>query len=324
MQAASSEEVEEDPHIVDERKLFYVGATRAKELLVVGTADIVEKRGDGPSRFLKEMLGDKLNDIARTSRENLAAVESGALPSEPRARLGYGDIAYFLQCPIRYKFASVYGIEPLREDPLGFGANVHRALSRLHHRVLAGEPAAAIDLDDLVRSAWSYSEDNETLRSAQAAAVQQLRRYVAEHEPTFTALSMVDAGFTLEFPGFEITGKVDLVRRRGDGCEIVDFRVGQRQPAADPDTDRQLQFYALGWEASHGIPVVSCVAHYLGSNQLVEFSWNDKLRLASQDLYGTILESIAAGAFAPHHQYCGRCHEYELICPYRTTHPEGM
>ncbi len=36
--------VQEDPHVVDERKLFYVAATRAKELLVVGTADIIEKR----------------------------------------------------------------------------------------------------------------------------------------------------------------------------------------------------------------------------------------------------------------------------------------
>ncbi len=270
------------------------------------------------------MLGDNLHEIARTSREKLVVVESGAHPSEPRSRLGYGDIAYFLQCPIRYRFASVYGIEPLRQDPLGFGANVHRALSRLHRRVLAGEPAAAIDLEDLVRSAWSYSEDNETLRSAQTAAVKQLHRYLTEHEPTFAALSIVDAGFTLEFPGFEITGKVDLVRKRGDGCELVDFRVGQRQPPVDAGTDRQLQFYALGWEASHGTPVVSCVAHYLGSNQLVEFSWNDKLRRTSQDLYGTILENIAVGAFAPHHEFCGRCHEYEVICPYRNTHSEGM
>ena len=54
---ASGEPEVEDPHLVDERKLFYVAATRARDLLVVGTADVINKRGGGPSIFLTEMLG---------------------------------------------------------------------------------------------------------------------------------------------------------------------------------------------------------------------------------------------------------------------------
>jgi len=45
-----------DPHIVDERKLFYVAATRARDLLIIGTADVVNKRGGGPSTSWKTVL----------------------------------------------------------------------------------------------------------------------------------------------------------------------------------------------------------------------------------------------------------------------------
>jgi len=58
---ASGELEVEDPHLVDERKLFYVAVTRARELLILGTAEVINKRGGGPSRFLNEMLGDDLH-----------------------------------------------------------------------------------------------------------------------------------------------------------------------------------------------------------------------------------------------------------------------
>ncbi len=122
-----------DPHLVDERKLFYVATTRARDLLVIGTADVVNKRGGGPSVFLREMFGDDLHAAADLSQVHVADVESRAgAASGPRERLSFSRLAYFLQCPLRYKYAEVYGMEMPGPGPVYFGANVHRALEEIH------------------------------------------------------------------------------------------------------------------------------------------------------------------------------------------------
>ncbi len=112
LRASGPPEVQ-DPHLVDERKLFYVAATRARELLVLGTADVVNKRGGGPSPFLSEMLGEDLHAAADLSQALVTEIESHPITSDgPRERVSFTQLAYFLQCPVRYKFA-VYHLNKL-------------------------------------------------------------------------------------------------------------------------------------------------------------------------------------------------------------------
>jgi len=68
LRASGKPEVE-DPHLVDERKLFYVAATRARDLLIIGTADAKTKYVDGPSIFLEEMFGEKSGKICRSNKK---------------------------------------------------------------------------------------------------------------------------------------------------------------------------------------------------------------------------------------------------------------
>jgi DNA helicase-2/ATP-dependent DNA helicase PcrA len=99
---ASGEPEVSDPHLVDERKLFYVAATRARDLLVVGTADLVNKRGGGPSPFLTEMFGPDLHAAAAWSLGKVKDIESRAgKTQEPRPRHSFSELSFFLQCPMR-------------------------------------------------------------------------------------------------------------------------------------------------------------------------------------------------------------------------------
>ena len=134
-----------DIHLVDERRLFYVAATRAKEI-----TDLKYRRrgsisaGGGPSPFLVEMFGDNLHQAADYSHARIDDVISAekARGTTPQ-RMSFSQLAYFLQCPMRYKFASVYGFEVLTPDPVDFGANVHRALQAIHEQAKAGQPVMA-------------------------------------------------------------------------------------------------------------------------------------------------------------------------------------
>ncbi|HEY9594184.1 MAG TPA: ATP-dependent DNA helicase, partial [Spirochaetia bacterium] len=208
LRASGPPEVD-DPHLIDERKLFYVGTTRARELLVLGTADVVEKRGGGPSPFLEEMLGDDLAAATAAGKARVLEVESVRSAShEPRERVSFSTLAYFLQCPVKYQLAVVYGFEVVRPAPEDFGARLHMALREIHEKARAG-----LDLDDAARgglalddaaltaavdAAWGPSSDADeaTVRDAKRAAAEYLRRYVREHAGDFGRIAHVELPFS--------------------------------------------------------------------------------------------------------------------------------
>lgn len=80
-------------------------------------------------------LGEDLHAADDLSRAQILDIESHPVTSRGlRQHLSFGQLAYFLQCPVRYKFAQVYGLELPQSDPMDFGANVHRALLNKHSR----------------------------------------------------------------------------------------------------------------------------------------------------------------------------------------------
>lgn len=321
---ASGEPEVSDPHLVDERRLFYVAATRARELLIVGTADVVNKRGGGPSPFLAEMFGEDLHAAADLSQARIDAIESqGSAAAGPRERLSFTQLAYYLQCPVRYKFAVVYGLEVPRPDPMDFGTNVHRALLAIHEQAKDGQIPAPAEIDGIVAAAWVTAPQADPVqdREAQQAAVRQLQRYVAHHAEALSRVFRMEAGFSLGLARHVLVGKVDLLRRAGGSngaaYELVDFKAGRSAPAALEQVDAQLDLYALGVESSLGLPIVRQIAHFMADEQVHTWAWSPRKAVVVGKGLETLLERIARQQFPPRHAYCARCDEFRAICPYR-------
>jgi DNA helicase-2/ATP-dependent DNA helicase PcrA len=260
----------DDPHLVDERKLFYVAVTHARELLVIGTADVVNKRGQGPSVFLREMFGEDLHAVASLTDAYVEAVESRAgRAAGPKERHSYSQLAYYLQCPVRYKYLVVYAMAvPLREEA-PFGANVHRALEQIHVRALAGQPAGDADVEAIVEENWvagheAPPERDEALRKA---AIEQLQTYVRRHAGTFPQVEAAERRFSFAVSDHILLGKIDLVRREEAGVEIVDFKTSEASPAALEGVTTQLALYALGAESELGRQPSRVSVHFLGDDQ---------------------------------------------------------
>jgi DNA helicase-2/ATP-dependent DNA helicase PcrA len=316
---ASKQPEVEDPHLVDERKLFYVAATRARELLILGTADVVNKRGGGPSRFLTEMLGDDLQAAADLSRAYIADVESrNGAGSGPRERLSFSQLAYFLQCPVRYKFAVVYGLELPRPDPVDFGANVHRALLAIHEEARVGRIPQPEEVEGIVASVWAPAPQADPAqdREAQKAAVQQVRRYIAHHAESLARVAQAEAGFSFGLERHVLVGKIDLLRRSSDGHELVDFKAGHSAPLALEQVDAQLDLYALGTEASLKLHIARQSAHFLADDHVYTRNWSPAQQETAREKLGDLLGQIAGREFPPRLAYCPYCTEFRAICPY--------
>jgi len=317
---ASGEPEVDDPHLIDERRLFYVAATRARDLLVIGTADVVNKRGSGPSRFLREMFGDDLHAVGGTSaayiEEQIGSREAGS--GEPRRRHSYSQIAYYLQCPLRYKYAEVYNLQSPAPEPHNFGANVHRALRALHERVLAGQPVGPDDIPSLVEAAWLPSpqgttEEEESLKQK---AVKQIQGYVERHAADMARVEAAECSFAFSLDEHVLAGRIDLVRRDEDGVEIVDFKTGRSTFIADDQIETQLELYALGARADLGLDVRRQTVHFLGDNRAQSWGWSAQAEQAARAGLDDILDHIVAGDFVPRTAYCARCDEFRALCPY--------
>jgi DNA helicase-2/ATP-dependent DNA helicase PcrA len=316
---ASGEPEVADPHIVDERKLFYVAATRARDLLIIGTADVVNKRGGGPSPFLKEMFGPDLHASAAYSEEKVKDIDSRP-PKEsgPRPRHSFSQLAYYLQCPMRYKLAVTYGLEVPWLDPVDFGANVHRCLEVIHRGALQGDIVNINALPDLVAQNWlSTSRSKPELEASyQRAAVKQIARYIEEHGYQLSQTIMTETYFSFPFSNEVLLGKVDLIRKASEaGVEIVDFKTSSAISGEMDRVSMQLGLYALGVEASLGMKVINQVAHFLEDGQVVTWDWTFERKSQTEADISNLLSFIQNQQFPPRYEYCVHCSEYRDICP---------
>ncbi len=319
LRASGNPEVE-DPHLVDERKLFYVAATRARDLLVISTADVVNKRGGGPSPFLYEMLGPDLHAAADLSQARITDIESRLQGEQgPRPRHSFSQLSYYLQCPVRYKFAVIYGLEIPWLDPVDFGANVHRCLETIYQRALQSLATSPEELPALVEATWLSrpSTRPEQEESYKRAAVDQLSRYLVEQRETIGRTIQAETYFSIPIGCHIVSGKVDLIRQVGEsGIEIVDFKTSGMSPEETFLVKMQLNLYALGIEHSLGQAVACTTAHFLGDGQVLTWEWSAERKEAALSEIQTLFQFIEGCHFPPRQSYCSRCQEFRAVCPY--------
>lgn len=324
MQSGEPEVV--DHHLVDERKLFYVAATRARDFLIIGTSDVVNKRGGGPSRFIQELLGKDMGGALERSKKILESNDIKIIPQEkktqgPRIRLSYSTLVHYLQCPIRYKYFEIDGIEAPRPSYMFYGASVHRALEMMHKDLIDGKNVQTDDIEKYVEEAWlptSWMEKDEEA-ALKAAAVNWLQVYFEKHGSTFPLLLKAEEKFSFDMEDVVVAGKIDLIRSmngNGEAREIVDFKTAESKTSWQDQTDLQMELYAIGAEQSLKMQVKRCSIHFLGDNEVKPCEWDEKKAEEAGYFLRDLINKIIEQKFEPRHEYCPYCKEFKDICPY--------
>ncbi len=238
---------EGDYQLQEERRLFYVGMTRARdELILSHAADYGGARARRVSPFVLEALdlpvaAGTVGTGAKAQRplDRLASLErTDAVPAAvPRSddeplTLSFYAIDDYLTCPLKYKFAHLLRVPLAPHHSIIYGAALHAAVSEFHKRHARGEVMSEEALFAAFEAAWSsegfLSREHEEARLASGR--EALRRFRDEQlRPGAVIPAYVERDFSFQLDG-------DRVRGRFDRVDIVPRKPGSPPaPAADGD-----------------------------------------------------------------------------------------
>ncbi|GIW61321.1 MAG: hypothetical protein KatS3mg089_0173 [Patescibacteria group bacterium] len=259
-----------DENLEEERRLFYVAMTRAKEKLFLTAAKFYgeSRRERKLSPFLTEALGEEyiqsvIKKTAQDSVQQLSLLDivNNAVsapikkqefsPSllQPITYISYSHIQTFQTCPLHYKLRYILGLQPSASAALSYGISIH---STLRDFFLARKNQKNISVDiihDLLKKNWikdGYRTKNHE-QQAFAQAEETLLGFAEKslQEPLQTIA--VETPFQFRINKLNVRGRIDRIDQLPDGrIEIIDYKTGENLPDEKKvRDDLQLTFYAL-------------------------------------------------------------------------------
>jgi ATP-dependent DNA helicase UvrD/PcrA len=278
---------DKDAHYREERRLFYVAATRAQDRLVLThAADVGWRRSMKPSRFLVEMLAlpstpktlaspSALESIARYApAAESPAAEVVPIPDDQVLEISHSRIDDYVTCPLKYRYAHVAQV-PLASDPqFMYGNAIHYAIRVYHQHRMRGHPIDADAVISAFDSAWSsegfYSREHEELRQAEGRDA--LRRFVAREDVSKVVPLAIEREFKFKLARNNVVvGRWDRIDERDGGIVLVDYKTSEiedaskaEQRARDSLMHDQLGLYALAYAEATGQPPARVELHFVG------------------------------------------------------------
>jgi DNA helicase-2/ATP-dependent DNA helicase PcrA len=220
---------EGDYQLQEERRLFYVGMTRARDELVLShAADYGGQRARRVSPFVLEALdlpvaAGTSGAGARTTSplERLATMDRAEpAPATPVHRgdapltLSFYAVDDYLTCPRKYKLAHIVRVPLAPHHSMIYGAALHAAVAEFHRRHARGEVMSDDDLYASFVAAWQsegfLSREHEEARLDAGRA--SLRRFRDEQlEDDAIKPAYVEREFSFLLDGDRVRGRFDRV-----------------------------------------------------------------------------------------------------------------
>ncbi|MFM7719117.1 MAG: RecB family exonuclease [Actinomycetota bacterium] len=233
-------------------------------------------------------------------------------------RLSFSSIDTYENCPAKWRFQYVDGLEREPSPALAFGSSVHLALEWFH----AQKVPVAPPLDELLRQlgeVWipeGYADAEEESRyRAHAEAV--LARYHADNADPFVLPAAIEQPFRIEIEGVPVTGKIDrLDRLPSGGYEVIDYKTNRKLPPQRKiDGDLQLSIYHLAAREIWGVDPERLTMYYVLPGQRMSTTRTPAQLDAVRRRVADVAERIEAKRFDPTpNPLCGWC-SFQPICP---------
>jgi DNA helicase-2/ATP-dependent DNA helicase PcrA len=333
-----------DLQLQEERRLFYVAMTRARdELILTSAADYGTARLRKPSRFVVEALdlpspaqpprrSQALEALARHQPAALppARAEQAMAPDEV-LQLSFGQIDDYRTCPLKYRYVRVLRVPLLTHHRVAYGSAIHKAIQSHFRARLEGRSFSEEDLVAAFTSAWisegflSRQHEEERLRAGEQA----LRRFHRDEAARPLAPTAVEEEFAFRLGQTRVKGRYDLVVERDGQVAILDFKTSavddERAARQRAQESLQLDIYALACLQTRGRLPDRVELRFLESGLAGGKRPTLEEARATEALIREIAAAIRRREFGANPSWlaCGQC-AFRDICPHTARQPEGV
>ncbi|MCX5712798.1 MAG: UvrD-helicase domain-containing protein [Candidatus Omnitrophica bacterium] len=326
-----------DFHIQEERRLFYVAMTRAKEeLYLTSAADYGGARMRKVSQFVLEALGKEAEENEKKKASALEAIErfapkkesakSGGLkpiPEDKLIQLSYYHIDDYLTCPLKYKYVNILRVPIMEHHTVIYGRAMHEAVSRYFQHKMSGNKMDLKGLLDAFEQSFDpqgfldEKHQQERFRIGRDALV---RFFKDEEERNSNPLS-IEEQFSFVMDKIKITGRFDRVDKQDGGVVIMDFKTSEIKTQKDADKrvkeSKQLLLYSMAWQRIKGELPKRIALYFLESGIIGEIEVKESAFDAVKDDVRTVANGIRRQEYraTPAYMACNYC-AYSQICPF--------
>lgn len=333
-----------DFHLQEERRLFYVGMTRAEgELCITSASDYGGKRKKRLSRFVSEALGIEEKELIQRSvfseecsvgrdisvkdinTKHYPLSTFKPIPENQVITLSYNQINDYLTCPLKYKYSHILSASGLFRHHLQvYGEAIHKALGEYLKSKINGR---YLKLEDLIGQFERYCISEGFISKAHNEKRLEEGKKILEHFYEREVKSdIVPIYIEKEFSFFidknRINGRWDRVDESNGLVKITDYKSSSvdKREAADKETKEsfQLAIYSLAYHKIYKKMPDIVELYFLGSGIIGSCKVGD-LDLGQRiNEVKKVADGIRSREFTATQGYksCRYC-EYIKICPER-------
>ncbi len=342
---------EGDSHYEEERRLFYVAMTRAKERLYLTSAsNYGSQRAKKISRFLAE-IGYQAEE-EEVVRQRLAekrepkALDQQKIIYELPKSFSFSHIQMYETCPYKYKLAHVLNLPSKGSRYFSFGTTIHNTLQAFYLRVKELNTTVQNSLfeapkkkrtdnaiqvptvDELLKiyeTKWIGDWYLDTRQKDQyfEKGKSLLRTFYKSQENNWTIPEFLESFFKIKIGNHLLSGRIDRVDKLPDGTlEIIDYKTGKPKEKLSAVDKEQLLIYQI---AAEQLPEYKNIGrpskltyYYLEDEIRTSFIGDNKDLKKLQESVSKSIENIKAQKFdaTPSQFVCDNC-DFRDICEYR-------
>jgi DNA helicase II / ATP-dependent DNA helicase PcrA len=318
-------------HDQEERRLFYVAITRARDRLSIGSRPGKGKKDPTPPGFLRPLIGDRRLTAALATR-NSNSTTPATLPLDPsplgrwmllppafsaEMALSANAVQSYATCPMKFKLERDWKIPGEAAAAMQYGFAIHTVLKNYY------DPAAhakELSVEDAVEAfklefGKGYIDDPVQRTMYEERGVDQLRTLLLASPRGFANVIATEHKFSFKLGGREIKGRIDRIDLLDEGVvRVIDYKTGAPKERKFADESLQLSIYAMA-VAQMDLSPRELVLVNVQDNSLAVSSRTPKQLDSAREKIEEAAEGIRRGEFDPKPgSHCRWC-DYQNLCP---------
>lgn len=295
----------------DERRLFYVALTRARDWVSVSHHRRTTKQVALPSPYFQE-LGAHAVDPAQIRLPDIEP--SGA--AGDTLELTFSELASYLDCAMAFRLRNLLNFQPRLAIELGYGKAVHHVLRSIADRTRATSAVPTpTEIDAILDSSFFLPTANKPAhKQLKDAARRLIVEYTTEHAADLHRVWETERPFELRLDGITVSGRADVILDEEGGVPnalaILDYKT-----STSPGVDHglQLQVYADAG-AREGLNIQGAYVHDLKAGARSDVDVSASSIAAAEGVIADVAVRLRGRDYTPTPgPRCRRC-EVRTVC----------